>query len=55
MAKQTKQIRILSEGRFFKLMEKVKKQFSERRGIDLTDDEACEDIASAVEEKKIYH
>jgi len=54
MAKKTRQIRIITDGRFDKLMSKIKKQFKDRRGIDLRENEICEDIASAIDLKKIY-
>jgi hypothetical protein len=51
---RTIRIRILTEGMFVKLVDKITKQYKLRHGFDATTDQVCEDIALAVEEKKLF-
>ena len=54
MAKQTHQIRILKEGVFHKLVEKVREQFKGKHGFDPTTEQVCESIGKAVVDHKIF-
>jgi len=54
MTKQTKQIRILSGGLFHKLMEKIENQFKLKHSFVPTQDQLCESIAAAIEERKLF-
>jgi hypothetical protein len=51
---RTERIRVLTEGAFMKLINKITKQYLDRHGMDVTTDQVCEDIAFAVEEKKLF-
>jgi len=49
----TKQIRILNNGKFIKLMDIIHKKFKEKHGIELKSREVCETIAKAIEDNNI--
>lgn len=54
MVKKTKQIRILTDGEFRKLMIEISKQFEEKHGFGPSDDQVCESIARAVLDHKLF-
>lgn len=54
MAKNTKQIRILTGGIFDKLMMKIIDQFKKKHGFDPSSDQVCESIGRAVEDSKLF-
>ena len=54
MVKSTKQIRVLTEGKFEKLMEKVSDQFKIKHGFFPSSDQICEALARAIEDAKIF-
>ena len=54
MAKSTKQIRVLTEGKFEKLMVKISDQFKIKHGFYPTSDQICEAVARAVEDTKMF-
>jgi hypothetical protein len=54
MAKRTRQLRIITEGEFDKLVKKVASQFKEKHGFDLSMDQICETIAKAVIDEKLF-
>jgi len=54
MAQRTIRIRVLTEGNFKKLVDKIIKQYKVKHGFDVTTDQVCEDIALAIEEKRIF-
>lgn len=54
MTKNTKQIRVLTEGKFEKLMDKISEQFKIKHGFFPSSDQICEAVARAVEDAKIF-
>lgn len=54
MAKKTRQVRILTDGNMDKLMQKVGKQFEDKHGCDMSDDQIAESIAKAIADNKIF-
>jgi len=55
MVKSTKQVRILKDGLFDKLMQKILDQFKTKHGFNPSHDQVCESIATAVEQKKLFN
>jgi len=55
MTKQTKQVRILKDGLFHKLIQKIEGQFRKKHAFVPSVDQICEAIASAVEEKRLFN
>ena len=51
---KTHQVRILTEGLFDSLMEKIRNQFIDKHGFKPVDKEICEVIAKAVVEEKLF-
>lgn len=54
MTKKTRQIRILTDGKFDKLVEKITNQFKGKHGFSPSQDQICESIARAVEDTKLF-
>lgn len=54
MGKPTKLVRIISEGLFDRLMEKIIGQFENKHGFVPAQKEICEAIAKAVLENKLF-
>ena len=55
MVKSTKQVRILKDGLFDRLMQKITKQFIEKHGFTPSNDQVCEAVATAIEQKKLFN
>jgi len=51
--KNTKQVRIISNGKFIKYMNMIKNSFLKKHGIILSEKDICETIAKALEDSKI--
>lgn len=54
MVKRTIQVRILTEGLFNKLMDKISGQFEKKHKFIPSADQICEAIASAIEDAKLF-